>query len=45
MNYMIQAQKAAEYQQFIMQEFVEVMRQRGHKITFFGDEILLEKAP
>lgn len=33
----------AELEQFILEEFVNVMRLRGHKIEFYGDEIMTEK--
>ncbi len=38
----VQAQRAEEYHRFLMEEFVDVMRKRGHKIQFLNDEILIE---
>jgi hypothetical protein len=38
----IQAQRAEEYHRFLMEEFVDVMRKRGHEIKLFNDEILIE---
>lgn len=34
---------SAELEQFILEEFVNVMRLRGHKIEFYGDEIMVEQ--
>lgn len=33
--------RAAEYAQFLIEEFVDVMRARGHEIQFINDEILV----
>lgn len=41
-QFLTQARLAGEYTQFITEEFVEVMIQRGHRVEFFGDEILVE---
>lgn len=43
LNYLIQADLAAEYSKFLHEEFFDVMRQRGHKIEFYGDEIMMEQ--
>lgn len=40
MTFFEMALMAEEYTQFVREEFVDVMRQRGHQIEIFGDEIM-----
>jgi len=41
--YIVQSQMAGEYYEFVLEEFADVMRQRGHEIQQFGDEIIMEQ--
>lgn len=41
-NFSVQSAKAQELHEFIYEEFVDVMTRRGHKVTYAGDEILLD---
>lgn len=42
-NFLVQCKLAEEYTRFLQEEFVEVMRQRGHRIIVQGDEIRVEE--
>lgn len=41
-NYLTQMARAEELRVFMIEEFIAVMRERGHSVSVIGDEILLE---
>lgn len=42
LNYLVQDHTAGEFSAFVYEEWLDVMRARGHHVVGFGDEIIME---